>query len=227
RAQAARLPSGGAPMAVGMIRSLRAAARARARFALHASLAVLALLGSAIRAQAAIIATIDEGPVAGQPSVKIGADGLPVVAYRTLDAKLRIAKCRDHDCSDPMRIELTGTYASTEHFTLAITPNGFPAIAFQDKVERRLDVVRCVTADCTGGGHAFFTIDPGPNDVGAYVDWAFGPDQRAAFAYRDFVTKALMLARCVTPACTTVGIEMLDGIGQAQTGDNIALAFAG
>src|SRR5690606_26148680 len=120
-----------------------------------------------------------------------------------------------------------GTYFATTHFSLAITPNGYPGIAFQDSVERRLDVVRCVTADCTGGGHVFFTIDPGPNDVGAYVDWAFGPDNRAAFAYRDFVEGTLLLARCTTPACSAVDIETLDGDGQRTTGKYAALAFAG
>ena len=187
---------------------------------------VVLLLGlCAAFANAATVTTIDDTTMAGQPSVAIGADGSPVVAYRTLGNKLRVAKCNNWDCSDAMRIELSGSYFTTAHFALAITPNGHPGIAFQDQVERRLDVVRCVTADCTGGGHAFFTIDPGPNDVGAYVDWAFGPDNRAAFAYRDFALQALMLARCTTPACTNVDIQMLEGDGPVNSGEYVALAF--
>ena len=57
-------------------------------------MAVLAACGGAIgsaRVSAATISTIDEGPVAGQPSAAIGADGLPVMAYRTLQNKLRVA----------------------------------------------------------------------------------------------------------------------------------------
>ncbi|RYD15996.1 MAG: hypothetical protein EOP90_04120 [Lysobacteraceae bacterium] len=178
-------------------------------------------------ANAATVTTIDDTSMAGQPSLAIGADGLPVVAYRTLQNKLRVAKCNNWDCSDVAIIELTGTYVTSAHFALAITPAGNPAIAFQDNAERRLDVVRCVTADCTGGGHDFFTIDPGPNDVGAYVDWAFGPDNRAAFAYRDFTAGTLMYARCVMPACSAVDIETLNGGGQITAGDFASLAFAG
>lgn len=183
------------------------------------------VLFAATCAQAATLTTIHTGPVAGQPSLEIGADGLPVIAYRTLTNKLRVAKCGNWNCTDVMRIELTGTYTTTAHFSLAITPNGFPGIAFQDSVERRLDVVRCVTADCTGGGHSFFTIDPGPNDVGAYVDWAFGPDNRAAFAYRDFAEGTLLLARCTTPACPNVDIETLHGGNGVRTGEYAAIAF--
>lgn len=198
--------------------------RVPARFAAQGFALVLSALTCA---HAATIRTIDEGPVAGQPSLAIGADGLPVVAYRTLGNKLRVARCNDRDCADVTRIELTGTYFTSAHFSLEITPNGYPGIAFQDNAERRLDVVRCVTVDCTGGGHVFFTIDPGPNDVGAYVDWAFGPDNRAAFAYRDFTAGTLLLARCTTPACGAVDIETLDGGGQVRSGDFAALAFAG
>ena len=192
-----------------------------------AKFGVTLALVAATCAQAATLTTIDTGPVAGQPSLEIGADGLPVIAYRTLGNKLRVAKCGNWDCTDVMRIELTGTYFTTAHFSLAITPNGFPGIAFQDSVDRRLDVVRCATDDCTGGGHSFFTIDAGPNDVGAHVDWAFGPDNRAAFAYRDFTAGTLELARCVTPACTSVDIETVDGGGQVTSGDFAALAFGG
>lgn len=187
---------------------------------------ILVLAGAS--AHAATIATVDEGPVAGQPSIAIGADGLPVIAYRTLTSKLRVAKCLSWDCSQAMRIELTGTYTTTQYFSLAITPNGYPAIAYQDSVERRLDVVRCVTADCTGGGHGFFTIDPGPNDVGGHVDWAFGPDGRAAFAYRDFAAQTLLLARCVTPACNNVTVETLHGgTGGVVSGEFASIAFGG
>ena len=189
--------------------------------------AVIVLALCAAAANAAIVTTIDDTSMAGQPSLAIGADGLPVVAYRTLQNKLRVAKCNNWDCTDVMVIELTGSYVTSAHLALAIRPAGNPAIAFQDNAERRLDVVRCVTADCTGGGHDFFTIDPGPNDVGAYVDWAFGPDNRAAFAYRDFTAGTLMYARCATPACSAVDIQSLNGGGQITAGDFASLAFAG
>ena len=210
-----------------MIQSDPRAAGAALRVAASGVGLALVLGLSAVEVQAATITTVDEGPVAGQPSVAIGADGLPVIAYRTLGNKLRVAKCLNWDCTDVSRIDLSGGYFTTAHFSLAITPNGFPGIAFQDSVERRLDVVRCVTDDCTGGGHVIFTIDPGPNDVGAYVDWAFGPDNRAAFAYRDFAEDSLLLARCTTPACGAVDIQTLAGGSDVRSGEFAAIAFGG
>lgn len=186
---------------------------------------VLVAILAAVPAQAATITTIDAGPMAGHPSLAIGADGLPVVVYQTLGNKLIVAKCGNWDCSDNQRIELGGSYFAQAHFSLAITPAGNPAVAYRDSQAQDLMWIRCVTADCTGGGHVFRTIHASADSVGGHVDFAYGPDNRPAFVYQDFSNGDLMLARCAGTACNSVDVDVVaDGVGVTY-GEYGSIAF--
>ncbi len=191
------------------------------------AIAKLILLASSApaTAPAATIATLDSGQISGSPSLAIGVDGLPVVAYATPTLKLRVAKCQQWDCASVVVTEIPGNYFGSSSLALAIAPDGNPAIAFQDASSYQLMLVKCATADCTGGGHEFRTIDPGPGLVGWAVDFAFAPDGRAAFAYRD--PNGTWLARCSTPGCGATDIQMLT-VNIADDFDKaIALNFGG
>ena len=168
------------------------------------------LLGTAA---AATIATIDEGPVAGRPSLAIGADGLPVIAYQTLTNRLRVARCLDIDCAASTAIDIgdpPSGMTTALHTAIAIAADGYPAIAFKDVVDNQLKLVKCTNIDCSGGSYVFRTIDPGPHDVGAYVSMAFDADGKAAFVYQDFNDQSLKLARCLNAGCGNVDLQVLD-----------------
>lgn len=185
----------------------------------------LAAVLAAASTQAATITTIDVGPMAGHPSLAIGADGLPVVVYQTFGNKLIVARCGNWDCSDNQRIELGGNYFAQTHFSLAITPAGNPAVAYRDSSAQDLMWIRCVTADCTGGGHVFRTIHASADSVGGHVDFAYGPDNRPAFVYQDFSNGDLMLARCAGTACNSVDVDVVaDGVGVTY-GEYGSIAF--
>ena len=195
------------------------------------SLILFVALLFAPAAPAASLFTIDQGPVAGRVSLAIGSDGLPVIAYRTLTARVRIAKCRDIDCAASMPIDIgdpptgmtAGLYAS-----LAIAPDGHPAIAFKDTIDNQLKLVKCASVDCTGGGFEFRTIDPGPHSVGGHVAMTFDSAGHAAFVYQDSDDQTLMLARCQNAGCGNVDIEVLDDYTHIyRSNTSIALSEAG
>jgi hypothetical protein len=195
----------------------------------HASVA-LAALASAVAAPAfpASLAVIDPGPVTGPTAMAIGGDGLPVVVYRSLAGKLRVAKCQDRDCRSVQRTELPGPYLASQHVALATAADGNPLIAFREDPVQRLVAIKCATADCTGGGYQFRVIDDSSASVGSHVDVAVGPDGRAAFAYHDFNQESLKLARCESPACQAPTIEVVyGGGGGLVAGEYAALAFGG
>ena len=179
---------------------------------------------------AATIATIDQGPVAGHPSLAIGSDGLPVIAYQTLTNRLRVARCRDIDCSTSNAIDIgdppTGM-TSGQYNSIAIAADGNPAIAFRDPVDLQLKLVKCTNIDCSGGGYEFRTIDAGPHSVGGRVSMAFDTNGKAVFAYLDATDNALRFARCANAGCGNVDIEVLDqdqSVGDYRAGVDIAIA---
>ncbi len=182
-------------------------------------------------ALAATIATIDQGPVAGRPSIAIGSDDMPVIAYHTLTNGLRIARCRDIDCNTSNAIDIgsppTGM-ASGLYNSIAIAADGNPAIAFRDPIDHQLKLVKCTNIDCSGGGYEFRTIDAGPHSVGLNVTMAFDADGKAVFAYQDSTDNALMLARCGNTGCGVVDIETIDvngGAGNYWAGVDTAIAI--
>ncbi len=177
---------------------------------------------------AATIVTIDAGPVAGHPSIAIGVDGFPVIAYETADGRLRLAKCADVDCTTQSRAYIsdppTGTTAG-RYNSVAIGADGNPAIAFYDTVDVALKLVKCSSSNCAGGGAEFRTIDPGPY-VPIDVALAFDADGKAAFAYQDASQQALMLARCANAGCGNVNIEVLAPLaGGVHHGQHAAIAI--
>lgn len=161
----------------------------------------------AVSTHAATVTTIDTRPMAGYPSLAIGVDGMPVIAYQTLDNKLIVATCQNWDCSERQRIELTGDYQVAKHFALTLTPGGHPAVAYKDAFLGDLEMVKCVTADCNGGGHVFHNISGFFTTGGTNVDFAYGADNHAVFAYQREVDGDLMLARCADTTCETDDIE--------------------
>lgn len=189
-------------------------------------LSIALLIAPAI--EAATVVTIDAGPVAGHPSVAIGSDGLPLIAYESASGRLRLVKCYDPGCIDGSVVDIndppTGT-TSGRYNSVAIGPDGNPAIAFHDTVDVALKLVKCISDNCAGGGFEFRTIDPGPY-VSVDVALAFDPDGKAVFAYQDSSQQALMLARCQNVGCGNVSIEVLAPLaGGVHHGQHATIAI--
>jgi hypothetical protein len=134
------------------------------------------------------------------PSIAIGTDGLPIVAYNEDDVFydsnrepvrsqwLRVAKCLDLACEShtPVKvIEGRATFVSMD-----IGGDGLPFIAY--RMDGNLRVAHCNDVACTSSTTA--TVDPGL-DVGAYASLATDPFGMPMIAYYDAAGHDLKIAR--------------------------------
>lgn len=177
---------------------------------------------------AATIATLDQGPVAGHPSLAIGADGLPVIAYDDGADGLRVTHCLDIDCSMSSSVLIPdpptgGTWGRYNSITVA--PDGNPAIAFYDPYDNQVKLVKCSTIDCTGS-HVFRTISTGQGSF-ADIAIAWDPAGNAMFVFRDVLGGNLLLSRCLNAGCGNVDTEvLLPFAGNVVHGYDAAIAVA-
>ena len=153
------------------------------------------------------ITTVDDPSnfVGTYTSLAIGADGLPVIAYRDDTAgSLKVAKCNDAACAgvdetittvdDPVNV--VGEYTS-----LAIGADGFPVISYRDNTAGSLKVAKCNDAACAGGDETITTVDDPINGVGRYTSLAIGADGLPLISYHDFAAGSLKVAKCNDAAC--------------------------
>ncbi len=98
--------------------------------------------------------TLDSvGNVGFNPSIAIGSDGLPVVAYKNgSTSDLKFVHCEDVTCltkGDPETLDggaLTGFDPS-----ITIAADGLPIISYQDASKENLVLIHCGDVACTSG----------------------------------------------------------------------------
>ena len=136
-------------------------------------------------------------------SIAIGADGLPVIAYRDVTAlALKVAKCANAACIGAATVNTVddppndvGRYPS-----IAIGADGLPVISYYDNTAETLKVARCANADCTGAA-TITTVHDAANDVGAYGAIAIGADGLPVISHYDVTASTLQVAKCNDAAC--------------------------
>ena len=143
------------------------------------------------------------------PSLAIGAGGLPIVVYYDLTlAKLQVVRCDDVDCTcddedctsaqSPITIEQNGRQPS-----LAIGVDGLPVISYYDLTATALEVVHCEEPGCTGGSdkHWVSQVDNSA-DVGLDSSLAVGWDGLPVISYHDATNSNLKAVFCNDLACS-------------------------
>jgi predicted regulator of Ras-like GTPase activity (Roadblock/LC7/MglB family) len=149
------------------------------------------------------LSTVDStGDVGEYPSIAIGADGLPVIAYRDLtNFDLKVAKCVNAACTAGTSTISTvdsagfmGLFAS-----IAIGADGLPVIAYLDNSNGDLKAAKCANAACTGTS-TLSTVDSAGN-VGYYISIAIGADGLPVIAYFDASNFDLKAAKCANVFC--------------------------
>lgn len=136
-------------------------------------------------------------------SIAIGADGLPIVAYRDVTAlALKVAKCANAACIGAATVNTVDDPANDvgRYPSIAIGADGLPVISYYDNTAETLKVARCATADCSGTATITTVHDPA-NDVGAYGAIAIGLDGLPVISHYDVTAGALLVAKCNDPAC--------------------------
>jgi hypothetical protein len=141
------------------------------------------------------------------PSIAIGADGLPIVAYRRgTGGTLRVTHCGSAGCTAGNASTSFGTSGPIamayggDTSAIAIGAEGRPIVAFDWSLPQNLLLLRCATATCAAAASTV-TVDASADDVGAYPALAIGVDDLPVMAYVNRTTNAIRVAKCGTLSC--------------------------
>ena len=146
-----------------------------------------------------VIRVLDSaGTVGFDPSIAIGADGLPVISYRDgSDNDLKFIHCEDVTCSSATSVILDGTDAVGFGISITIGTDGFPVIAYGDGSNDDLKFVHCGDYACSSG-NVIQTIDSA-GVVGSDTSITIGADGLTIIAYRDGTGRTLKVAHLSNP----------------------------
>jgi hypothetical protein len=162
---------------------------------------------------------VDAAGIIRYPSLAVGADGDPVIAYYdATNGGMKVAHCDDPACTSKTRafIDSTGGPDDGIGVSLAIGEDGSPVVAYYDvQSGRDLKVVRCNDPACLGGDETTSFVDTA-GDVGNSASIAIGFDGNPVISYADnTLTSRLKVARCNDPACAggDETISYVDNVG--------------
>jgi hypothetical protein len=138
------------------------------------------------------------------PSIAIGADGLPVISHRDgVAGALRVTKCGNASCTTGNvstivddQVNLVGVFTS-----VAIGADGRPVISHHDITAGTLRVTKCGNAACTTG-NVSTTVDDPANNVGGYSSIRVGPDGLPVISHWDSTAGALRVTKCGNASCS-------------------------
>ena len=111
----------------------------------------VAKCGNAACSSGNTVTTVDAGGIVGvQNSITIGSDGLPIVAYRdTTNNALKMAKCGNAACSAGNLLATLDSSGNVGEYTaITIGTDGLPIIAYFDRTNMALKVLKCANVFC-------------------------------------------------------------------------------
>lgn len=167
------------------------------------AMALLAtVLSTAATAQVRQSRVIDsfDGDFGTPPSLTVGTDGIPRVAYYDPDiASLRVVSCANTTCSaiSPDRPVIASIENGVAWPSMRLNPSGNPVIAYWDNFS--IDLARCADPSCNSLA-SLRSVDSGPDVFGipalALDESGFAT---VAFLDSDFV---LNVVTCLTRTCS-------------------------
>ncbi len=167
----------------------------------------------------------------GSPSMAVGGDGLPVIAYRDdTNGLLRFARCTNADCSSRSTVtvddpaNLVGSNNS-----IAVGPDGAAVIAYRDDSTSTLRFARCGNANCSSGNTITAVSAAGSNVFSTRI--AVGDDGIPTIAFIESAgLSGLRIVRCGNAGCTaanTLGTLVLGGTSSAPGAPSLAIGADG
>lgn len=146
-----------------------------------------------------------EDAVGFDPSVAIGADGLPVISHSNASASaLRVTKCGNAACTAG-NVSTTVADPLVEDGvdpSLAIGADGLPVISHFAWFIGALRVTRCGNAACTNGNSTTTVDAPDAALVGQFSSIAVAPDGLPVISHFDSTSERLRVTKCGDPMCT-------------------------
>jgi len=161
------------------------------------------------------------------PSIAIGTDGFPVLAYENHSSpSLIFAKCYDPACEESTRYAIEGPpdIIQVGSPSVTIDPSGRAVIAYF--VNGTLRVARCNDANCAS--RTVYTVDDSMNPGGGLPSIAIGNDGFPVISYYDVGAESLKVAKCNDAACAPGGEVITTVYDPVNRLDEISdLAIAG
>lgn len=164
-------------------------------------------------------------PIPVQLSLKIGADGLPILAATTGSTRdLVVYHCNTFACNSFTSQSQGNNFTD---ISMTIGDDGLPLIAFYNKVLGYVGTLHCTQMDCMGTGfNTFSTIETtsAPTSLAVRrVAAGTGRDGFPIIAYYDDVAQDLKAAKCRNYDCSGMKhITTLDSTG--DVGFHVSIA---
>ncbi len=161
------------------------------------------------------------------PSIAIGADGLPIIAYHdAARGALKIAHCEDGACTQATIaiLDRGGSNADGDGVgtdtAIAIGPDDLPVVAFRDAKDQALKLARCSDERCTQAVISTVVREPGL-DPGHNTSMQLGPDGSPLLLYGDWsaTEPGIYYARCASPTCEAATLRQVDNPALGETAD--------
>lgn len=175
---------------------------------------IAAAIDSALPSPRSVVAVDSPDIVGSDPSIAIGANGYPIISYRSVTQQaLKVAACGNATCS-VARISTIDSSANVgEASSIAIRPGGNPIISYYDRTNERLKVASCNDPECASP--AAFVIVDSVSDAGRRSSIAIGQDGNPVIAYTRSTGTTMWFARCTNAICLGTDKQLI-GSGSGQ-----------
>jgi hypothetical protein len=145
------------------------------------------------------------------PSVALGSDGFPVIAYYNVTStNLRFAKCKNFTCSQAVTSTLDASSGSGTYPAVVIGSDGNPLIAYNGS--SFLSIVHCRTLDCSSYESRATSATPG-----LHIKMVVLGDGNPFISYTLPANKVVYM-KCPSSFCMTVNNST--DLSNAQTATN-------
>jgi hypothetical protein len=164
------------------------------------------------------------GLVGYEPSITIGADGLPVISHRdATNGDLRVAKCGNAACTAGNTLSVVDSAGSVgQNSSVTIGAEGLPVISYRDDTNDDLKVAHCGDAACSAGNT--LTVVDSAGDVGYDTSIALGTDGLPVISYLDYTNRDLKVVHCGSVSCGAGNtLTVVDSAGDVGYFTSIAL----
>jgi hypothetical protein len=132
------------------------------------------------------------------PSVTVGSDGYPIIAYYSLLNGLKFYRCDNLDCSSGTAAVVDSMGSVGKYNSLSLDPMGHPVIScHEDPGYLRLYV--CTSNNCSTSVSR--TLDSSIGDNLAYSTITIGSDGNPIIAYYDDANDQLKFYKCSNEYC--------------------------
>jgi hypothetical protein len=164
--------------------------------------------------------TIDTSGPMSWPSIKVGADGLALVAYYLEGlADLKVAHCDNPACTNATVTTLDSMGDVGREASLAIGTDGLGLIAYRNYSDQNLKVAHCSDAACTSA--TISTLDDGSfSGMGGAVSIVIGSDGLGLITYFGY-SGGLKVAHCNDLVCTSASFGSVAAASYANGVDAI------